>query len=746
MAFGSTSSAAAVAVGESKVVSFEGTYLRTSGIMGQVTADDLPQEGITVSLQGRGENKTVSTNGAGQFSFDELRRGDYSVGISGYDTDEMSFDVTSQSVTVAYGETANVPFEGILLRTAGIAGTVTVEGVGPIADVTVTITGGGETDDTETDHMGAYAFENLRAGEYSVVISGFDDDEYGFPDGTSATVTVELQETGTVPFDGIMLRTAAIEGTVTVGDDDAPLPGVMVTVSGGPKDEEHSTTTNDDGMYMVENLHAGAYSVSISGYDTNEYGFNPTVESVDVGLRQTAEASFQGDLLRTAGVSGRVHVNGMGLEGVMVTMTGQEDREGMTDADGQYGFSGLAAGDYTLTISGWDEVEYAFNPTMEVTLELDESMSGVNFAGKALRTATVMGSVTVEGDALPGIAVTLIKVISANSGEILGAMATGADGGYSFGPLLAGAYQVMIAGYADEHDFADGTTQSTLVLTDGTAEVNFAATIIRTAGVSGMVTVDGEAMEGVEVTLTGDHAGEDNSMMTDADGMYSFGGLRKGDYTVTVTNPDEETYSFPATSQDVNLSVGQEQSGISFAGARLKQASISGQVHAEGDAVEGVMVTLSGDADGTDMTDANGEYNFPGLASGDYMVTISGWDADAYDFATAEAAWWMVSAPTSSRSSTSRECTRAPQSIGGVLFLDEGGANALMRDDGEPMLDLTHVIAMLKEAGQLPDFATGLPISLLGPDLTSEPTNIMADVGRHVRVHRTAGRQLRDQR
>ena len=313
MSFGSTSSAATVTVGESKVVSFEGTYLRTSGIMGQVTADDQPREGITVSLQGRGENRSMTTNSAGQFSFDELRRGVYAVGISGYDADEMSFDETSQSVTVAYGETASVPFEGTLLRTAGIMGTVTVEGVGPIANVTVTIQGEGQTRDDMTDHMGVYSFDGLPAGDYSVVISGFDDDEYGFPDGTSATVTVELQETGTVPFSGIMLRTAAIEGTVTVGDDDAPLPGVMVTVSGGPRDEEHATTTNNDGTYLVENLHAGTYSVTISGYDTREYGFEPTTRTLTVDLRDTGEAAFQGELLRTAGVSGRVHVGGTGL-------------------------------------------------------------------------------------------------------------------------------------------------------------------------------------------------------------------------------------------------------------------------------------------------------------------------------------------------------------------------------------------------------------------------------------------------
>ena len=142
-------------------------------------------------------------------------------------------------------------------------------------------------------------------------------------------------------------------------------------------------------------------------------------------------------------MSGRVHVGGMGLPGVTVTLTGEEGREGNTDADGQYAFAGLAAGDYTLTISGWDEVEYHFEPTMEITLELDETRTGQNFAGRALRTATVMGYVTVEGDGPSRYSVTLIKVETANSGEILGAMPTGDDGGYSFGPLLAGAYRVI---------------------------------------------------------------------------------------------------------------------------------------------------------------------------------------------------------------------------------------------------------------------------------------------------------------
>ena len=217
-----------MAVGESKVVSFEGTYLRTSAITGQVSVEGNPLGGVTVSMQGRGEDRSVTTNSAGQFTFSELRSGDYAVGISGFDIDQYGFEVTSQTVTVAHGETATVPFAGILLRSATIMGTVMVEGTG-IANVLVTIQGNGEEEKATTNAAGQYSVTDLPAGEYSVGISGFDDDEYGF-DVTTSTVTVELKETTTVPFEGIMLRTAGIEGTVTV--EGHALPGVTVTVSG----------------------------------------------------------------------------------------------------------------------------------------------------------------------------------------------------------------------------------------------------------------------------------------------------------------------------------------------------------------------------------------------------------------------------------------------------------------------------------------------------------------------------------
>ncbi len=690
--FNATSATADLDVGSSQVVTFEGTYLRASSIMGQVSIEGTGLADVTVSLQGKGETREMTTNGAGQYLFEDLRRGDYAIGISGFDDDEYGFDVTSKSIHVPYGETENIPFEGIALRTAEIRGVIAVDGMGPLEGVTVSLTGKGDADPVTTMGDGRFSFDRLHAGDYTISIFGYDTDEYGF-DVTSQNVTVALKETATLEFDGIMLRTAAIEGMVTVKGDG--LKDVTVTVAGGPKDEEHEAMTNSAGMYDVGDLHAGDYAVTISGYDTKEYGFEVTTKSVSVGLRETAEVAFDGILLRTAGVSGRVTIDGEPMSGLTVTLEGEEDRSGMTNSDGQYAFSGLAAGDYMLTLSGYDAYEYEFDPsTMDIELELDEAAIA-NFEGRSLRTVVVMGTVSAEGDPLMNVGVTLIKVIGTNTGEVLGAMMTDEDGEYMFDELLAGIYRIELGETGDEYAFAT-KSQMGSVATDETAMWNFDAEIIRTASVGGMVTVDGEGMADVMVMLAGDHDTE-MEMETDSDGMYMFDGLRKGGYTVSIMNPDEDMYDFPTTERMVSLAVGQEQEDISFAGSMNRRASISGQVHVEGGGIEGVTVKLRGEERADTETDGNGEYNFPGLAGGDYTVSIENPDEDAYTFAVTSVDVDHLGDETAEIVDFAGEHTTTA-SVRGMLFVDEVKVDS-MYTEGEPMLEFMGFPLLLQGPG-----------------------------------------------
>ena len=248
--------------------------------------------------------------------------------------------------------------------------------------------------------------------------------------------------------------------------DGEGLQGVTVTLVGGPSDESFTMTTDVDGMYRFEDLRPGDYTVSISDFDTRDYEFAATSQDVSVDLDETGTVSFTGVLLRTSGISGRVSVEGMGLDGITVTLSGAADATKTTDAGGQYSFSGLAAGDYTVTIAV-DDPAYVFDEmSRDVTVGDDESAIE-NFEGQHARTASVSGMAFIDeldnndmmdaGEdplAAAGIPVALVGP-GVNDQRL---SATDADGAFSFSGLRAGSYQLVVP--------IDATTAATLAAGD----------------------------------------------------------------------------------------------------------------------------------------------------------------------------------------------------------------------------------------------------------------------------------------
>ncbi len=671
-------------------------------ITGTVSIEGTGVDGVSVNLS---NGNSTTTAGGGSYRFDNVDGGAYTVTISGFPSD-ATFDATSAAATISSaGQSITVNFTGAYIRTASVMGTVTVENMG-LPGVTVTLTGVSGAS-AVTDGNGQYAFTGLRMGSYSVEISGFDNDEIGFSN-TAASVAVGVGESKIVSFDGTYLRTAAIMGQVSI--EGVGLEGVNVSLAGGPDGADMTTMTDAAGLYTFAKLRAGDYAVGISGYDTDEYEFEVTSQNVTVALGETANVPFDGILLRTSGIAGRVSVGGMGISDVTVTVSadGMDDVTAMTDASGQYAVSALAAGDYTVTISGYDAVEYMFEDSQDVTLAMDMTEI-VNFEGTALRTASVSVSVTADGEGVAGAGVTLTQITGATSGTVLGTQATDADGNAAFGPLLAGAYRVDIAVDSDEIDF-ESMDATVMVATAEAASVSFAGTINRTGSIGGMVTVDGAGMGGVAVALTGGE--EDMSAETGDDGSYSFDGLRKGDYTVSITNPDENRYEFSSTSESVSLAVGQSQS-VSFAGSMVRSSTISGTVSVEGSGLEGVAVTLSAEGmdDMTDETDAAGGYAFGGLGAGTYTVaiTLSEDQEAAYNFemTSTDVTVGDNDVGTANFSGTHE----ASASISGMLFVDEGTNNDML-DEGENPLP-----------------AAGVPVVLVGPGINQQRPTATDETG-----------------
>ncbi len=537
-------------------------------IVGQVSIEGTGIDGVSVNLS---NGNTTTTAGGGSYRFDNVEGGAYTVTISGFPSD-ATFDATSAAATISSaGQSVTLNFTGAYIRTASVMGTVTVENMG-LGGVTVALSGVSSAS-AVTDDNGQYAFTGLRMGNYSVEISGFDNDEVGFS-ATAAAVTVGVGESKIISFDGTYLRTAGIMGRVSV--EGAGLEGVTVSLSGGPDGADETTETDAAGQYSFAKLRAGDYAVGISGYDADDFEFEVTSQNVTVALGETANVPFEGVLLRTAGVSGRVSVEGIGLADVMVTlsMADAEDATAMTDAGGLYAFSGLAAGDYTVAIALSEEemAAYVFESTSaDVTLE-DDMTSIVNFEAEHAATASVTVKLFVdeatkndmfdEGEGAFPSAEMLAMVAELGlplalpislAGPGVHDMQSGTampDGSVVFADLKAGQYQVIVSDISDEtlaalppalgavlRDYSYGgpATGYPLALTVGQEAMQYAPIDITHTTVNFGVTLKagetrGMPLPGAMVTLYADAMGEtkvgEGMTMVDEETMHAVASIR----------------------------------------------------------------------------------------------------------------------------------------------------------------------------------------------------------------------------
>ena len=174
------------------------------------------------------------------------------------------------------------------------------------------------------------------------------------------------------PVTGAIIGTVSIEGT--------GVEGVTVTLDTGL-----STMTAGGGAYRFDDLDAGTYSVAIT--DIPPHGeFEQTSATATIAtIGETVTVDFNGSYVRTARVMGSVTVAETGIAGVSVALGGTETKSTRTDADGNYDFPALLAGDYTVTISDFDRDMYTFGETSRsVSVGVGESRD-VSFAGTHTR-------------------------------------------------------------------------------------------------------------------------------------------------------------------------------------------------------------------------------------------------------------------------------------------------------------------------------------------------------------------------
>ena len=544
--------------------------LNAHAITGRVTLNGLGYPGVTVTMSGDDSGSTI-TGPSGDYTFIVIN-GDYTVtpSLAG----QTLTPTSTGPFTIYENDATGVDFA---LDTTALSGQVTLNGSG-FEGVTVGLAGTTMNGSTTTDGSGNYSF-NVLNDTFTVTPS---------LSGQTLTPVDEsgITITGTAsPGHDFALDTYPLTGQVTLTG--SPYEGATINLTGTLTD---STTTDSGGGYTLDVLN-GTYTVTpvVAGQTLTPTNISGIVIS-------SAADTGNNFAINTYTISGQVTLNGAAYEGAAIALSGDASMAATTDASGNYSFTDLPNGNYTVTptVAGQTLDPATLTPTI-----LDADSTGNNFA---INTYTISGQVTLNGSPFAAAQVAL-------TGDATDNTVTDGSGNYSFSGLVNGDYLVTpaVTGQTLSPSFIGRT------ITDGDSTGNDFA--INTYTISGQVTLNSLGYPGATVNLSAPALTTTViGTTTDGSGNYSFTGLVNADYTVTPVVAGQTL-----TPLDIDLTIANaDDPDNDFA---LDTYAISGQVTLLSSGYEGATITLSGDANDSTTSDGSGNYTFAGLLNGDYTVT-----------------------------------------------------------------------------------------------------------------------------
>lgn len=491
------------------------------------------------------------------------------------------------------------------------------------------VAGGGDdaTFSTVTDSTGKYLFDHLLPGNYSVQVTG------GLPLGATnsfdldgnnnsiAPVTLASGQSNLAVDFGYHVTSILgdrvwwdlnRDGVQDAGEPGIPGVGIAVTylgadgVAGGGDDLVFTTTTDSTGAWSVIEIPDGNFVVQVtSGVPA---GFSPTYDpdSGTTSPDQKSSVTFTGsNLLQDFGYAGTsgvgdtvwLDLNGDGVQGAgepglsgftaTLLWYGPDGVKGggddvtfttTTDSAGHYGFAGLPAGEYDVTVAPpasttglvptYDLDGIATPSTTHVALAAATVLNTVDFGyiGSGSIGDTVWldqnsdGAKSTGEPGLAGVIVTLVwgglDGVLGSADDVTSTTTTDSAGAYLFDRLPAGVFSVTLsnlpAGVTPTVD-PDGGADNSSQLTLAGAEANLAQDFgyAGDAGVGDLLWLDvnNDGIRGANepgipgILITVRTPGADGVLgttddivvkqRTDADGKYLVDGLPAGAVVVS---------------------------------------------------------------------------------------------------------------------------------------------------------------------------------------------------------------------
>ena len=240
---------------------------------------------------------------------------------------------------------------------------------------TVTLSGAA-SGSTTADASGNYTFAGLVNGLHTVTPSKTG---YTFSP-VNQPVTLNGANQAGVNFTANAPATWSISGSITPA---AGGSGSTVTLSGAAS---ATTTADASGNYTFAGLVNGSYTVTPS---KTGYTFSPVNQPVTINGANQVGINFTATAPATWNISGTISPPPGGA-GTTVTLSGGSSATTLADSNGNYSFTGLANGSYTVTPG---KTGYTFTPANQPVTINGANQAGINFTATALATWSISGTI-----------------------------------------------------------------------------------------------------------------------------------------------------------------------------------------------------------------------------------------------------------------------------------------------------------------------------------------------------------------